>query len=171
MASLPSNFFIGDEMRMVYEAIKQKLQEASVDFVDHEHEPIRTVQDALEKWPYGTDNLVKTVAFRLRDDRVVLAATLASARIDYKRLASVLGIGRRDIASLSPAEVHERLEVEPGGVCPIPVNDEVQVIVDEPVGELQQVFCGFGRVDHTLQISASELIRVGGGIVAEISRV
>ncbi len=155
---------------MVYEAIKQKLQAAGVDFVDHEHEPIRTVQDALEKWPYGVDNLVKTVAFKLRDDRVVLAAILASARIDYKKLAAVLGVGRRDIASLSPAEVHERLQVEPGGVCPIPVSDRVAVIVDEPVGGLHQIYCGFGRVDHTLEISASDLVRVGEGRVASISK-
>lgn len=162
--------FVGDDDRMVYEAVKQKLQEAGVDFVDHEHEPIRTVPDALAKWPYGIDNLVKTVAFKLRDDRVVLAAILASARIDYKKLAAVLGIGRRDIASLSPEEVYERLQVEPGGVCPIPVSDRVQVIVDEPVCALQQIYCGFGRLTHTLEISAAELVRVGEGRVAAISQ-
>ncbi len=155
---------------MVHEAIKHKLHEVGITFVDHEHTPIRTVQDALEKWPFGVDNLVKTVAFKLRDDRVVLAAILASARIDYKKLAAVLGIGRRDIASLSPAEIHERLHVEPGGVCPIPVLDGVEVIVDESVTELQQIFCGFGRIDHTLEISASDLVQVGGGRVAAISK-
>lgn len=39
VVGIPPNLFMGDEICMVYEAIKQKLQEASVAFVDHEHEP------------------------------------------------------------------------------------------------------------------------------------
>jgi len=154
----------------MFNKIVTLLDQNKARYTIHKHEPIRTVQDALEKWPYGIDHLVKTVAFKLKDGRLILAAVRAKDRIDYKKLADHLGISRRALKTLSPTEVHDLLGVEPGAVSPIATESDIQTILDNNVLDLPRIFCGMGRVDRTLEISASELQRITQANVCQITK-
>lgn len=145
------------------------LDTAQVTYHIHSHQPIRTVQDAQEKWPLAVEKLVKTIAFRHRDGPLYLVAVRARSRIDYARLAGLLGHKRRDLASLAPQEVEALLGVEPGGVFPLPLVGGVGgVVFDQQVLAIKRCYCGSGRLDKTLEIETETLIRLADGVVGGI---
>ena len=115
----------------VYDKIIKRLRASSVPFIIHEHEAIHTVQEALEKTPDWVERLIKTIAFQIKDGPYVLAAVRGQSRIDYRKLAAVMGVNRRDLRSLSPSEVLSHLGVQVGGVSPFPLWKESCVIFDQ----------------------------------------
>lgn len=141
----------------------------------HEHADLRTVEDARADRRFDVARLVKTIAFATREGGLVLACLRGTLRVDYAKLAGVLGIGRRDLAALAPDAVLERLGVAPGGVSPLlpaalPLP-ETLVLVDEDVLTIAPTaYCGAGRADRTLELAPSDLLRLSGGRTAAFSR-
>lgn len=137
----------------------------------HEHRETRTVDDAARNLSFPVDRLVKTIAFRTRNGGIVLAALRGTRRVDYPRLAALVGVNRRDLSSLSPGEVRDLIGVEPGSVSPIMPLDGANLFIDEDVLAISPtLYCGFGRPDLTLEITATDLARLTAGQVASFSR-
>ncbi len=143
----------------------------------HEHAPTRTIDEARANLDFDVSRIVKTIAFQTRDGRLALAALRGTRRVDYAALARELGLSRRDLASLSPAQVRERLGVEPGSVGPLPVwpvwpeGQGIVILLDEDVLAMTPTaYCGSGRPDRTLELAPGELLRLSGGRLARFSR-
>lgn len=140
-------------------------------FVLHAHAATRTVEDAAQNLSFEVARIVKTVAFRTRNDGVVLAALRGTRKVAYPRLAALVGINRRDLAPLSPAEVRERLGGEPGSVSPLPLRQDAIVLIDDDVLTiLPTIYCGIGRADRTLEIAPTDLVRLTSGRIGNFSR-
>lgn len=134
------------------------------------HQPTRTMRDAAENLDLDPARIVKTIAFRLRDGRLVLAALRGTLRVDYAKLAAVLGVNRRDLAALSPQEVLAELGVEPGSVSPLPLA-EAEVLLDADALRIAPTaYCGLGRPDRTLEIAPADLLELCGGKIGEFSK-
>lgn len=140
----------------------------------HEHRPTRTIDEARANLDFDVTRIVKTIAFAVRGGGLALAALSGARRVDYAGLARGLGLSRRDLTSLSPAQVLERLGVEPGSVAPLPVWPEgrgIVILLDEDALELSPTaYCGGGRPDRTLELAPRELLRLSGGRLARFSR-
>jgi Cys-tRNA(Pro)/Cys-tRNA(Cys) deacylase len=135
------------------------------------HAPTRTMRDAAGNLDLDTARIVKTIAFRLRDGRIVLAALRGTRRVDYAKLAALLGVSRRDLAALAPDEVLEALGVAPGGVSPLPLADGAVALVDADVLDIAPTaYCGLGRPDRTLEIAPRDLLALCGGEIGEFSK-
>ena len=120
---------------------------------------------------FSRARIVKTVAFRTRNGGIVLAAVRGTRRVDYARLAALLGVKRRDLAALAPDEVRKHLGVEPGSVSPLPLRDDAVVVIDDDVLTiLPTLYCGIGRSDRTLEIAPADLVRLTNGRVGGFSR-
>jgi Cys-tRNA(Pro)/Cys-tRNA(Cys) deacylase len=141
------------------------LREASVPFRVHEHQPVATVAEIVAALPFPADEHVKTLAFDA-DGAIVLAALRASDRLAYGALARAAGVPRDRLRALPPERVREDLALEPGGVCPL--VDGVTVLVDPEVLTLDRAFCGSGRNDATLELSAADLVTAAGATVTEL---
>lgn len=147
------------------------LENSGIPFTIHEHLATRTVDEARHNLWFDVDRLVKTVAFRTRSGKIVLAALRGTRRVDYARLARLLGVNRRDLAALSPAEVRQLLKVEPGSVSPVMGSEVVMVCFDDDVLTiLPTLYCGIGRPDRTLEIASAGLVELTGGRVDSFSR-
>jgi Cys-tRNA(Pro)/Cys-tRNA(Cys) deacylase len=103
----------------LYVILEEILAKSGVPFVIHAHEAMRTVEDMARNPLFDLTRIVKTVAFRTRNNGIVLAAVPGNRKVDYPRLAALLGINRRDLSPLSPEEVRKYLGVEPGSVSPV----------------------------------------------------
>ena len=102
---------------------------------------------------------------------VVLAAVQGNRRVDYLRLAALLGISRRDLSPLSPEEVRELLGVEPGSVSPVSARNYVMVLIDEEALLIRPtLYCGIGRPDRTLEIAPEDLVNISGGRTGRFSQ-
>jgi Cys-tRNA(Pro)/Cys-tRNA(Cys) deacylase len=154
----------------VTEQIDERLTAHSVAFTIHQHVEARTVADALERLPFPFEAYLKTVAFRLKKGGWVLAALRGADRVDYRGLATALGVSRRDLHQMTREEVAADLGYPIGGVGPVPLNDATRTIFDARATEtLDIVYCGAGRPDRTLEIRVADLIRACDGLVAPIA--
>ncbi|MBK8904831.1 MAG: YbaK/EbsC family protein [Anaerolineaceae bacterium] len=154
----------------VYDQIMLLLQSNNVPFVLHEHKPVRTVAEVEEKLPFLLDKMLKTVAFRVKDGRIILAGLRGHDRIDYRQLAAYCGVNRRAVESMSPEAVEAELGFEVGGVGPFALQPEVIVLLDEHLAEMGTVYCGSGRNTTTLAINFDDLLRVCGGEMVRLAR-
>ena len=153
----------------MYTELLSFLEITAVPFVIHRHEPIQTVRDAREKWPLALETLIKTIAFKQQDGRVILAAVRPDDRIAYPKLAGLLEINRRALSPLSATGVKEMLGVPAGGVFPLPLFPAVsRIVFDKQVADLPRVFCGTGRLDRTLELNTEDLLRLSRGVLADI---
>lgn len=144
---------------------------AEVCHVLHEHRETRTMEEAERDLDLDTARIVKTVAFRTREGKLVLAALRGTSRVDYARLAALTGVNRKDLFPLSPEEVRIILGVEPGSVSPLPPRAVVRVFIDEDVLRMgQTVYCGTGRLDRTLELAPGDLVRLSGGRLCGVAR-
>ena len=134
------------------------------------HTPTRTMRDAAENLDFEPGRIVKTIAFRVRDGRLVLAALRGTRRVDYARLAALLGVKRRDLAALAPEEVQDALGVEPGSVSPLPLTDAETLLDADALSITPTLYCGLGRPDRTLEIAPSDLLALCGGKIGAFSK-
>ena len=153
-----------------YTAICKQLDDAGIPYNLHKHRALISARDLDETLPFPTDNLLKTVGFRIKDGALVLAAVQGFDRIDYKALAGVFGLNRRMLRPMGPDEVHEELKMQVGGVCPLPQTENVVVVIDEKMTTHPTVFCGSGLNTVTLEIGMPALLTLSKAQVATISK-
>ncbi|MCP4422753.1 MAG: YbaK/EbsC family protein [Chloroflexi bacterium] len=153
-----------------FENILILLKNHAVDYKLHEHEPVRTVAEVEAKLPFLLDKMLKTIAFRVKDGRFVLAGLRGHDRIDYRKLAAALGVNRRAVASMSPQAVKAELGFEVGGVGPFALQPNVTVLLDTQLAALGIVYCGSGKNSITFAIEFTDLLRVSGGQVVGLAK-
>jgi len=159
------------EQKDIFPDLLAIVKKSGIPFTIHVHLATRTVDEAKQNLSFNIERLVKTVAFRTRSNKIVLAALRGTKRVDYARLAKLLSINRRDLAALSPAEVRQLLKVEPGSVSPVIRSADITVLVDDDILTiLPTLYCGIGRADRTLEIEPAGLIELTGGKVGHFSR-
>ena len=154
----------------VYDEILHLLESQQVPYTLHEHEVIKTVQDVEEKLPFLAGRMLKTIAFRLRDGRYVLAGLRGYDRLDYRYLARALDINRRDVTSLSPEEVETALGFEVGGVGPFALQDDVLLLFDGRLSDMDIVYCGSGRKTVTVEIAFADLLQITEGQIVPLAK-
>jgi Cys-tRNA(Pro)/Cys-tRNA(Cys) deacylase len=151
------------------ERIEALLQQRGVAYRTHRHEVVRTVAEAAERLPFPVEQFLKTIAFKTRDGRWLLVALRGLDRLDHRALAQATAIKRADLLQPSPDEVCKALGYESGGICPIPLRDDVSAFVDEAALALGKVYCGSGRADCTLEIEVGDLVQAAGARVVRIA--
>ncbi|MBI1919599.1 MAG: YbaK/EbsC family protein [Geobacter sp.] len=160
----------GNDMT-AFRTLAEIVERSGLPFVIHAHAATRTMEDAAQNLSFDVARIVKTVAFRTRYDGLVLAALRGTRRVDYPRLAALVGVNRRDLASLSPEEVREQLRIEPGSVSPLPLREDTTILIDDDVLTiLPTIYCGIGRPDRTLEMAPADLVSLAGGRVGGFSR-
>lgn len=153
-----------------YDQITATLAGSGVAYRIHEHAPSITIQDAETYLDFPVEQLMKTIAFRVKNRGWVLAAVCGYAQIDYKRLAAAAGVSRDKLMRLEADEVQAELGYALGGVAPFAPNPQTQVLIDSGALGWQVIFCGTGRNDRTLEIDPRLLIQVAGAQVAGLAK-
>jgi len=157
--------------KTAYQRIVETLAESGVSYRIHEHEATRTVDDAKRNLSFDVRRIVKTVAFQSRSGEILLAAVRGVQRVDYAQLAGLVGVNRRDLAALSPDQVREKIGVDPGSVSPLSLWAGASLLIDDDVLDIHPtLYCGTGRPDRTLELTADDLVLVSGGRVGGFSR-
>ena len=154
----------------MHDLIIKQLDEQLAQYKIHEHVDSRTFADAVDKLPFPSERMLKTIAFQLKSGGWVLAACRGQDGLDYKKLAAAFGVKRDEVVRPSPEELKAGLGIEAGAVSPVALSDDVQVVFDTRVDREQTLFTGAGQPDRTLEITLDELVRVTGGRVVDIAK-
>jgi Cys-tRNA(Pro)/Cys-tRNA(Cys) deacylase len=149
--------------------VKRFLEERGVAFATIGHRPLISFEDAREILPQRTADMVKGLVFRGPGNGLAIVALCAADRADYKRIADALGMRRADLRLADPAEVRERLDMEAGGVVPLPING-ARVLADRAATVLDEIVCGTGRNTATLVIAREAWLAVAGAEVGDFSK-
>lgn len=155
---------------MSFEKILTRLNTQEVEFTLHEHAAVTTIEDAEEKASHLVERLIKTIVFQVKDGGWVLAGVPCHARVDYRKLAAVLGINRRQLRSVAPEDVRRELGFEIGGVGPFQVQEDVRVIFDDSLQRHEFVRCGSGKNTQTLELKFTDLVKISSGELCSIIR-
>ena len=115
--------------------------------------------------------LIKTIVFEIKDKGWILAVVTGHDRIDYKLLARACDTNRKQIRSVAPETVERELGFEVGGIGPFPIDDSVNVIVDESLVDIGMIFCGSGRNTETIEMKMADLISLINPFVCRIKKV
>ncbi len=153
---------------MIFDKVREMLDNSGFDYKIHSHEPVTTVEEAREKVPHLTKNLLKTVVFKIDGSHWILAAVSCNDIIHYKNLADAFSINRKKLRSISPDQVESELGFEVGGVGPFPVADNVRVVIDNGVLESSPILCGSGLRTRTVEIDINDLIKLSGATVSHV---
>jgi Cys-tRNA(Pro)/Cys-tRNA(Cys) deacylase len=141
--------------------IRELLTGAGVEFTVHHHSPVVAENAPTAYVAFDAQSMVKSLAFQFAPGSHVIVGMRASDRVDYKKVADAVGVRRSDLRMADADEVSRVLDMQPGGITPLPVSGAT-VLLDRAVADLGTIFCGTGRNDTTLQISSVDLIRVAG---------
>ncbi|GBC59183.1 hypothetical protein DENIS_0119 [Desulfonema ishimotonii] len=155
---------------MVFDNVMEMLGNSGCAFTLHSHQPIRTIEEAEAKVPHLTENLLKTVVFKIKDSHWILAAVAGPDHIHYKKLGEAFSVSRRKLRSVSPEQVETGLGFEVGGVGPFPVAEDVRIVIDAELAALDRIFCGSGKNTRTVEIAIKDLIALTVARVSSISR-
>lgn len=138
--------------------------------VDHEivapGVPMPTVPAAAAAMGVGVEQILKTLLFDDRNGGFVVAIARGTGRVDRARLAAVSGSGKLRVADAP--DVLRVTGFPAGGVAPLALPPDLQVIVDSVVIELKVAWGGAGREELLLRVAPSDIVRLNNATVAEI---
>mgnify|MGYP000631003454 CR=1 FL=1 len=131
-----------------------------------EHTP--TVSDAARALGVETDQIIKSLVFQV-DSQPVLVVTNGLARVDRKKLAQYLGVGRKRVKFASPEQALEITGYIVGSMPPFGHNRKLRTLVDASTVNLDVVFGGGGSIDAMMRLTSNELLGVTDGEVVVLS--
>lgn len=149
--------------------VRRFLEERGVAFSVIEHRPLISFEDARVILPDRTAEMVKGLTFGGPDGSLAIVALCAADRADYKKIADALGIRRADLRLAEADLVREQLDMEAGGIVPLPVNG-ARVLVDRRATLLDEIVCGTGRNTATLVIGRDAWLAVANAEIGDYAK-
>ncbi len=133
-------------------------------FFDFEEE-VRSVEQASLQTGFPSNAFVKSLA--LKDPKGPFICIIPGNKIlDKGKVASLLGVGKKKIKILRPAEVEKLVGFPAGGVPPIAL--ECRVFVDKHVLSMETIIGGGGSTHVLLRIPSRAVLEMEQVQVAEI---
>ena len=127
-----------------------------------------TVADAADALGVAAKQIIKSLVFRV-EESPLLVINNGLARVDRKKLAALMGVGRKRVKFASPEQALSITGYGVGAMPPFGHRDRLRTIVDAAVMELDEIYGGGGSIDAMMRLTPDELIRITEAEVVEIS--
>ncbi len=121
------------------------------------HTPTATVPAAADALGVSADQILKTVVFLAAGEPVLVVAR-GSERIETRRLARHLGVGRKKVRVARPEEVLEATGYPAGAVPPCGHRRPLRTLVEARVLHLPVAYAGGGARNALLRITPEALL-------------
>lgn len=131
-----------------------------------QHTP--TVPDAARVLGVDSGQIIKSLVFMIKDEPV-LVINNGQARVDRRKLAAYLTIGRGQVKFAASDQALAITGYIVGSMPPFGHRRKLRTVVDTAVSGLGTVFGGGGDIDAMLRLTAAELLRVTAAENALIS--
>ena len=152
-----------------YEKIINILNQNSIKYKVYEHEEVFTINDVKNKLLFDYNKLVKTIVFSHKE-KFIFVVLNGDNSIDYKKLSKALNIRRDDFKMANGEEIEKELGYQIGGISPIPTESNIVVIIDKKVLDKEKIYCGIGVRTKSLELKSSDLVKVAGAEVSDITK-
>jgi Cys-tRNA(Pro) deacylase len=127
-----------------------------------------TVEEAARALDVDTTQIIKSLLFMV-DGEPLLVINNGTARVDRKKLAGHLGVGRKRVKFASADQTLAITGYVVGSMPPFGHRQLLKTLVDPAVTEQETVYGGGGAVDAMLRLTTGELLRVTAADVIAIA--
>ncbi|MCP3952399.1 MAG: YbaK/EbsC family protein [Desulfobacterales bacterium] len=127
-----------------------------------------TVGDAARELSVAPEQIIKSLVFRIRDEPL-LVINNGLARVDRRKLAQYLGVGRKWARFASPELALEITGFVVGSMPPFGHLTRLRTLVDSAVSGQEVIFGGGGDIDAMMRLTPAELTRVTGAEIVSLS--
>ena len=112
-----------------------------------------TVGDAARALAVNTDQIIKSLVFHI-DGKPLLVINNGLARVDRRKLAAHLGVGRKKVKFASPDTVFSLTGFVVGSMPPFGHKQQLRTLVDTAVTQLDIIYGGGGDVDAMMRLTS-----------------
>ena len=146
-------------------------------FIDNHHiqatilplsEHTLTVGDAARALAVDANQIIKTLVFHI-DGNPLLVINNGLARVDRRKLAAHLGVGRKKVKFASPDKAFALTGFIVGSMPPFGHKQKLRTLVDKAVTQLDIIYGGGGDIDAMMRLTSEELLNVSQAEVAGVS--
>ena len=131
-----------------------------------EHTP--TVPDAARALGVATNQIIKSLVFLIKDEPV-LVINSGEARVDRRKIAAYLNVGRGRVKFAQVDRAHEITGFIVGSMPPFGHKTKLKTLMDTSIQSLEEVYGGGGDINAMMRLTPSELMRVTGADVLPLS--
>jgi Cys-tRNA(Pro) deacylase len=131
-----------------------------------EHTP--TVSDAARALRVENDQIIKSLVFHIQGEPL-LVINNGLARIDRRKLAAYLGVGRKRVKFADPEHALEITGYVVGSMPPFGHKKRLRTLIDTAVVRLGAVYGGGGEINAMMRLSAKTLLNVTQAEIACLS--
>jgi len=132
------------------------------------NEQTLTVGDAAGALGVDTRQIIKTLVFHI-DGNPLLVINNGLARVDRRKLAAYLGVGRKKVKFASPDNAFALTGFVVGSMPPFGHRQKLRTLVDTAVTERGIIYGGGGSIDAMMRLTSKELLTVSQAEVVAIS--
>lgn len=127
-----------------------------------------TVGDAARALHVETDQIIKSLVFQVNGDPL-LVINNGLARVDRKKLAAYLGVGRKKVKFADPDQVLEITGFIVGSMPPFGHKNKLRTLIDPAVTRMETVYGGGGDINAMMKIAIDVLLEATQAEVTELS--
>jgi len=127
-----------------------------------------TVDDAARALHVETNQIIKSLVFQIHGDPL-LVINNGLARVDRKKLAAHLGVGRKKVKFADPDQVLELTGFIVGSMPPFGHKNRLRTLLDPAVTRQETVYGGGGDINAMMKIAIDVLLEATQAEVTELS--
>ena len=122
----------------------------------HLDEHTLTVEDAARALNVAADQIIKSLVFQVSGDPL-LVINNGLARVDRKKLAAYIGVGRKKVKFANPDAVLEMTGFIVGSMPPFGHQRRLRTLMDPAVIHQETVYGGGGDINAMMKIATDPL--------------
>ena len=127
-----------------------------------------TVEDAARELAVAPEQIIKSLVFSIRDEPL-LVINNGTARVDRRKLAKYLAVGRKWARFAAPEQALEITGYVVGSMPPFGHRARLRTLVDSAVSAQTEIFGGGGDLNAMMRLTPAELLRVTGAETVSLS--
>jgi Cys-tRNA(Pro) deacylase len=127
-----------------------------------------TVSDAARELKVDTDRIIKSLVFMINGEPL-LVINNGTARVDRRKLAQILGVGRKKVKFADAQKALSITGYVVGSMPPFGHRQTLRTLVDRAVAGLDRIFGGGGDINAMMRLTPAELLRITRAQIVDVS--
>ncbi len=133
-----------------------------------EHGPVKTMEEVKSVLEANSNIMVKSILVQIENmgqreettylhNNLFLIGVAADRKLDFSKLATILGMSRKKIKMAGQLQVEEITGFQVGSIPPFGLPKNIPVILDVKLKEQNEIWCGTGKSTESIRLSIDEL--------------
>ena len=128
-----------------------------------------TVEDAARELNVAPEQIIKSLVFVIRDEPL-LVINNGLARVDQRKIADHLDVGRKWVRFANPEQALEITGYQVGSMPPFGHLTRLRTLLDSAIPEMDEIFGGGGDINAMMRLDTTELVRVTNAEILPLSK-